>query len=209
MTQPTYAAPSVPTPDPPPRSGLVYLREQVANYFNQNGIAATVAPVGLKYRSFQINQTFPGGANRIVFIPGEFDGENLLKSRPFGTLNRQIRQSAEVINPRELLCWERAVTLSIWSPPVTGSREDEEGALAIAENLLEQVVRAVQYVPDPSNPNASISASILWGDVLYKSPPVESAFGVELLVSLIQLVPLFDTTLDVVYPSAVVSRIGA
>jgi hypothetical protein len=209
---PSHASPVYPKVQTPEsnRSGLLYLRDQVAAYFQDQNIPAQVAAVGLKYRSFALNQS-TGGGNRIVFIPGEFDGESQLKSRPYGTLSRNLRNSASVVNPRELLNWERPFTISVWAAPVPGLADSESYSIGIVEDLLEQVIRAIQACPDPGDPSggSSIAASIVWGGVIIKSPPTEQAFGTELLVSAIQNCPFFGPTLDFVIPTAKVTRNGA
>lgn len=196
------AAPVFPPFSTDPKSGIIYLRDAVAKFFSDNSIPATVPPVGLKYRSFTLNQTVPGNANRVVFIPGEFDGTLPLQVRPYGTLSRETRNATSVRNPRELVAWDRPITLSIWSAPIPGRPEDEGSAIAIAEDLLEQTVRAVTYT---SINGVSLNASIVWGDVNIVSPPNENSFGIELLVSLIQKGPLFDITLEVVQAEPVIT----
>jgi hypothetical protein len=193
------AAPVFPILRDVPRSGLVYLRDRVADYFGCNAIPATVAPVGLKYRFFVLNAS-PGGANRIVFIPGEFDGEGTPKSRKYGSINRETRNSASVVNPPEIANWDRPFTVSVWGAPAPGKVEDEQAAIAIVEDLLEEVVRAVQE---------GVASAVTWGEVLIKSPPQENGFGVELLASAILHGPFYGRTLDVVQAQPAISRTGA
>lgn len=211
MSQPAYAAPVYPTENAGPRSGLLYLRDAVADYFADNVIAATVAPVGLKYRSFTLNQSQPANANRVCFIPGVFDGENLLRNRDYGTLSRDTDNSASVVNPREIVAWDRPFTLSVWSAPALGQSDNEGLSVALAEDLLEQVLRAITHAPDPSveNEGGSIAASVIWGAMLLKAPPNESAFGAEILVQATQRAPFLDVTLDVAQATAVIPRTGA
>ncbi len=191
------AAPVYPTPDMlgAPRSGILRLRNDVAAYFEANDVNASVPPVGLKYRSFVLNQG-PGNANRVVFIPGEFDGSLAPKPRRYGSLSRGTRNHASAINPRELLSWERPITISVWSAPVPGAPREEGSTIGVAEDLLEQVVRAVQ---------ASGAADITWGNVVISAPPVENGFGVEFLVSVTQRGPLFEATLDYAQPVVTVT----
>jgi hypothetical protein len=169
------------------RSGLLYLRDSVAEYFTAFGVPAVVAPVGLHYRSFQLNVNAPGGGNRVVFIPGVFDGDAKPKPRKYGALSRTTRNAGAVVNPRELASWERPFTLSVWAAPQPGSASSEydEGL----EDLLEQTVRGLQ---------SAGAASIRFGEVLINSPPVEGAFGAELLVQAMQVGPLFDVSYDYV-----------
>lgn len=206
----TTAAPAMPTTDPrAPRSGLVYLRDCVDAYFKAAGVAATVAPVGLKYRFFTLNQS-PANANRVVFIPGEFDGTPDLRPRKYGTLSRGTDNSASVQNPRELLHWDRSFTISVWAAPAPGHGEDEQESIARAEDLLEQVIRALANVPDPDpSETGTVGASFHLGDVTIQSPPNDKSFGAELLVGGVLDSPFFDVTLDVVTPGLVLPRPGA
>lgn len=182
-------APVYPPYSTGPRSGLTFLRDAVATYFQEYDVPAVVAKIGLKYRSFGINQNPMGGANRVVFIPGEFGGGTTVSARKYGTLTRGNRNHASVVNPRELLSWDRPFTLSVWAAPPKGEASDEGATITAAEDLLEQVVRAV---------NSAGMADITWGAVTINSPPSDNGFGVELLVSATQRGPLFDLTLDTV-----------
>src|SRR5262245_38441794 len=106
MTPPSHAAPIIAPRTDGPRSGILVLRNACAQYFEENDGPATVALVGLKYRSFQLNVQAPRGANRVVFIPGEFDGTpEPKKPRKYGRLSRMNRNAGSVYNPRELLAW--------------------------------------------------------------------------------------------------------
>ncbi len=192
---PNHAAPVYPHDSDigTPRSGLLQLRNAVAAYFESYAVPVEVPPVGLRYRSFNLNQSFPANANRVVFIPGKFDGNETPRARDYGVLSRESMNHAQVINPRELVAWERPFTISCWSAPVPGQKTDEGATLNLAEDLLEQVVRAV---------HESGLADITWGNVVINSPNVENGFGVELLVSASQLGPIFGVTLDYVQPTA-------
>jgi hypothetical protein len=183
-----------------PRSGLVYLRDQVADYFVCNAVPASVAAVGLKYREFKLNQSMPANANRVVFIHGEFDGTPQTKPRKYGSISRATDNSASVGNPREVAHWDRPFTVSVWAPPRPGAREDEQASFTMVEDLLEEVVRAVQ---------ATAAAAVQWGDVTIGTVTADSSFGVELLAAAVMLSPLFDRTLEVVQATASISRIGA
>ena len=178
-----------------PRSGVRLLRDRVEDYFKANSVPAVVAPVGFKYRTFNLNQA-PGGANRVVFIPGEFDGDSTkLKPRKYGTLNRMGRNvgAGGGFHPRELFSWDRPITVSVWSAPAPGQNHDEGLNLEHAEDLLEQVARAC----------AVFGGLLRFGEVTVNSPPQENAFGAELLVRLTQVGPLYDVSYDVVQPKLV------
>jgi hypothetical protein len=183
----THEAPPYPPPTDFPKSGLQYLRDRVAEYFESYAVPAVVADIGLKYRSFNLNVSAPNGANRVVFIPGKFDGSNALRPREYGELGRDTYNHASVENPREIVSWERPFTISCWSSPEPGKASDEGATIAKAEDLLEQVVRAV---------HEACGADIMWGSVIINSPPSENSFGVELLVFATQKGPLFDKTLE-------------
>jgi hypothetical protein len=197
------------------RSGLVYLRDTVATYFQLNEIAATVAKVGKKYRFVKLNADRDTSANRLVFIPGEFDGEDKPKPRAYGSLSRATDNSASVVNPPEIMHWDRTFTLSIWAPPKLGDTSDEESAHEIIENLFEQVLRATQTLADPTlDPDLAgvpspIPASIRWGDITIMDPPGEKTFGIEWLVQGVMLSPFFGQAMATVFPTAVVPRTGA
>lgn len=179
-----------------PRSGLLQLRNAVAVYFEEYDVGAAVAPVGLKYRSFTLNQSAPANANRVVFIPGVFDGNEKPKPRDYGVLSRRVRNSSSVQNPRELLTWDRPITISCWSAPEAGNSKDEGATLNLAEDLVEQVVRAVQV---------HSHADIEWGAVTINMPSTENNFGVELLLAITQRGPLYGVTLDYAQPRAVLT----
>lgn len=190
----THNAPSYADPEriDTPRSGLLRLRNGVAAYFDQNQVPAIVANVGLKYRAFILNQNLQTNAGRVVFIPGDFDGDASPRPRRFGSITRHNNNAGSVYNPRELACWDRTFTISVWSPPVLG-HDQQDQTMEQSEAILEQTVRAVQ---------ASAQATVFWGDVVCLEGSPESLFGVELLVHAIQRLPIFDATLDVVTPSA-------
>lgn len=190
------AAPVYPLANGPPRSGIVYLRNMVEGYFNDFNVPAVVTPVGLKYRSFTLNQSNPANANRVVFIPGVFEGDVKAK-RSYGEISRETRNSSYVNNPREIASWDRPITISLWSAPVPGHRDSEQESIALVENLLEQTVRALQ---------AAGKGSIHFGAVTIPVPS-EGVFGEELLLHIVQVGPLLDVTLDVVQASPAVPEV--
>ena len=206
------AAPVTPNSPTTPQStsGLQFLRDQVALYFKEEEIPAIVAKVGLKYRSFQINVSSPGGANRVVFIPGVFDGTNSPKARPYGELSRKTRNASAVNNPRELAQWERPCTISVWAAPSPSDLQDEEKSLVLVEDLLEKVVRGLYssalVIPEDTEMSFSVAGAFSLGAVTVNAPPTESGYGVELLVSLMLRGPFFDKTLDVVFPTPIQSH---
>lgn len=187
-------------PDRGPKSGILIMRNGVADYFAAKNVPATVGLVGLKYRSFVSNQG-PRGANRVVFIPGEFDGNPQPKVRKYGAISRQGRNSGSAFNPPEIASWERPVTISVWAGPLPGQSADEGQNLEQAENLLELVIRALNSVANPEG--KSIAASLHFGEVQINAPPVDNAFGAELLFSLVQIAPFYGEAYEYVQPNIV------
>lgn len=179
------------------RSGIVAIRERLIHYFEQNRVPAEVPPVGLKYRSFTLNQNPISGAGRVCLIPGVFDGQPNLTPRRYGVLTREIL-ATHVSNPRELLAWKRPITISVWGAPIAGQEENEGASIENAETLLEQVVRALA--------TGSFEASLEWSDVTLVAPPTESSFGAELLVTITQTAPFLDKGFEIAYPNLSVKR---
>lgn len=79
----TTSAP-IPFDVPARKSGLLFMRDEVARFFQEQNIPAVVVPVGVKYRSFTSNQSEPRGAGRVCFIPGTFDPDSPQKRRDYG-----------------------------------------------------------------------------------------------------------------------------
>jgi hypothetical protein len=186
MTTPSL----IPFKQPARKSGLLFLRDEVARFFEEQAIPATVGLVGAKYRSFTANQSEPRGAGRVVFIPGAFDPDNPNKRRDYGRFTGP-RQHESVWNPRELWCWEKIVTISIWSAPVLGESYDEQKSTGIVEDLLEVTMQAIRftqgadYVPD----------------TLTIAPLSDGGYGVELLTAGLIKGPIFDVTYPTAAPS--------
>lgn len=189
------------------RSGLLFLRDSVAQYFESLGITAAVKPVGLKYRSFNDR---PG---RVVFIPGQFDGSNDLRPRPYGELSRQVKshsqfqgdgfwdgssdpnfdplnpvpvtQPVDSINPRELFQWDKAITISVWAASTSRERQDDQSQYDNTEDLFELVLQGCQQ---------AIGADFVPRQLFRVSPPEESSYGEEILLWARTRGPLFDAT---------------
>jgi hypothetical protein len=188
------AAPPYPIKQEPTRSAITYIRDSVAAYLD--GIAV-VAKVGLKYRSFTLNQDPLVGANRVVFIPGVFEGDTEVKVRDFGGISRATQNTSSVVNPAEIGMWEKPLTISIWAAQPVGTAGDEGAAQDAAEDLLEQVFRALVSVRDPST-GQSIAASLIFGPIRLQSPPSDNGFGCEILWQVNVLCPLFGPSHEVV-----------
>jgi hypothetical protein len=205
------AAPNAPIPGKAPRSGLIYLRNEVERQFGENDVGAIVTPVGLRYRTEQNNQASPGRGGRVCFIPGKFDGSLALKPREYGSISRFQQGSASAFNPRELVEWEREATVSVWGRPPLDSQSDEEAAHEAAEDLLELTIRAMSNArlinpTDGTYSSFGIGAAITWGGVTLISPPGEIFAGIELLVGFTLKGPFFDATLDLAFPTLVMSK---
>jgi hypothetical protein len=191
------------------RSGLTALVEGVREFFEAQAVPAT-AWLGIRRRFQQITEG-PRGGSRVVFILGDYDGGAEGKPLKCGTLESP-RNNREEYNPRALVRWPKAVTISIWGVD-PDQVEDEEAQIEATEALFEATVQAVHNatvivdtttVP-PTRVNVGL-ADVVWGDVFVVAPPWEGAFGRELLVHLELRGPLFDLDFDVAFPSPRVNR---
>lgn len=187
-----------------PRSGLIALADGVRRYFEANGVAAVVA-VGLKQRFFQINQG-PGGASRIVFIPGDFDGTEGSRPLDEGEIGDPMGHTST--NPRELAQWSRVCTVAVWGVDTT-KLEDEALQIEATEDLLERTVEAihnctgeVRDVDDLGRPITAVlghlGADVTWGKISGVYPPLENGFGRELLLRFTLSGPLYDQPIAMV-----------
>lgn len=180
------------------KSGLLYLSQQVRAYFQAHDVPAVVAKVGLTYRTFELNQA-PGGGSRVVFIPGEFNGEDDPKTAPFGELNEPLNHSS-VVNPRELWEWKKHFTISIWGAPEITAPSDEELQYERTEDLFEWTMRGIQNA-------LGGQADMPPGAKVYiRRPPGESGFGTEFLVVTGHDGPLYDVTMPVAFPGPAISK---
>jgi len=213
------------------RSGLLALRDGMAANFEAWGVMATVGVVSFKERWRQDNQG-PGGANRVLLMPGAHDGSETPKSVDGGELTKPRHTHAQV---RELAGWNKLVTMSVWAVDASSetAKADAASQIEAVEDLLELAVRAAHNAvilgpaapPEPLAQGTAIAnggqamqtlvppaplavglADIVWGKVRWIQPPVEWAFGLELLVQLVHRGPLFDVFEDHAFPSPVVHR---
>ncbi len=184
---------SAPTFQPPlARSALVALKRAIAADFKAHSVDAAVY-LGLKYRN-------TWDTSRVVLIDGEFSGEGAPKALAAGQLLAPGQKAS--FNPRELAAWPRPVTLSIRG--VDKSAVDDEDAQTEAqEALVEATIQAVWNAVDPKSGRAVGQANIEdWGPMLWVQPPVQQAFGKELLVGIVLRCVFFDRAQQVVVPSA-------
>jgi hypothetical protein len=185
--------------------GLIALANSVRAYFAANNIPAEVPKVGLKSRSLWAR-------SRVVFVPGEFDGNLDAKPLREGRLTAPDHTKSD--NPRELVTWERVATVCVLGVDPT-RRDDEEAQIQAATRLLELTLQAMwnATTPIPSAPAGSREfgwtgqASLLFdnGTVTGCYPPVEMGFGRELLLTFTQRGPLFDAPIPTVTPTKILN----
>lgn len=192
------------------RSGLIALSDGVRAQFAQQGVQAVVTPVGWKYRSFQANQG-PGGAQRVSFIPGKIDPTSPAPPKVIdgGTFDAARFGNAGAglggANPRRLITWRRLCSISVWAVDLTDVGNDEIQFAAV-ENLWESTYAAMHNAVDPvSGINVGL-ADIELGQCTITRPPVEQAFGLEIVVYFEHKGPLFDNVIPQVFPAPAVLR---
>jgi hypothetical protein len=193
---------------PEMRSGLIALSDGVRAQFDTLGVPAVVTPVGWKYRSFVVNQG-PGGAARVSFMPGKIDPSSPAppKVADAGTFEQPTftsnggRFNGLNANPRRLIDWRRIVSLSVWAVDTTDTSNDELQFAAL-ENLVEATYAAMHNAVDPvTGVNVGL-ADINITQAVYTRPPVEGAFGMELVAYFEHLGPLYDNPIGIVIPTA-------
>jgi hypothetical protein len=188
-------------------SGIMALRRGLAAYFAATDVAATVH-VGWLPRGRQDNQG-PGGANRVVLVPGEFDPTSgAPKVLRAGRIDREGQQNHVNLDPRyRAVGWAHdVVTVSCWG--VDPERpNDEERQIEATLALREVTVAGLHNAVDPLTGTPVGFANIEeWGEAGWTLPPVERAFGREYTFGLVLLVPLFDAPVGLAYPQPAVAR---
>lgn len=185
------------------RSSLIALSDAVRAYFVATNVAANVPACGWKERGKQINQG-PGGASRVIFMPGKYTGEpgppKVLEGGRIGRAQRKTN-----LNPRELVSWDRVSTVSVWGVDAMRS-DDEEAQIEATETLFECTVRAMHNSVDLVTGVPLGAGAIEWGDVFLVAPPTERGFGREMLVTFVHKAVFFDDEIDTAFPSAAVAR---
>jgi hypothetical protein len=189
------------------RSGLLALKRGVAEYFEAQSVSASVR-VGWTARNRQDNAG-PGGANRVVFIPGEFDPTSgAPKVLRAGKIDRDGEQNFVDLDPRlrVLAWWHEAVTCSVWAVD-SDHPQDEELQIEATETLLEQTIQGIHNAVDPdTGTNVGFANIEDFGEPFWVLPPGEMAFGRELVFGFVLYVPLFDAPTGIAYPSPAVGR---
>ena len=182
---------------PVPQSSLTLLFRAVQAWFTAYQVDAAVY-LGLKYRDLQDQP-------RVILIDGEFDGT--LDPRPRSAGRFRAPWQKKSVDPRELVGWERPVTLSVRA--VDKTAPDSEIAQVVAtETLLEFAVQAVQNAVSTDPVTGMVygvgQASVDWGEskLTWVDPGTgtQQTWGKELLVTFIYKCPLFDQALGVAFP---------
>lgn len=182
------------------RSGLIDLAQRVKTYLTAHGVDAEVH-VGWKARERILTQG-PGGANRIVFVPGDDSGAGgriVPTQQPGARSIGGTNQYDATATVRALRDWQRIVVVSVWGrdPLATGDEEERDIAhLETTETLIEWMLRAV---------HACGLANLETGDVRWTIPG-ERAYGIEARVGLTFRHPLFDVPQDVVRPMKAIAK---
>jgi hypothetical protein len=181
----------------------------VRAYFDANGIAAKVS-AGWTARYRQDNQG-PGGASRVVFVPGDFDpGGGPPKVLDGGEIDRDGAMNQIGLNPSlRTLAWHHAVyTACVWGVHPE-KPQDEEAQLWATKALLHRTVRAMHLAVDPETGQGAGFGNIeSWGKLRYTLPPGEMGYGREAVFRFVLLEPLFDQEIEQAFPDAVVTRGG-
>lgn len=201
MTQP---APSILTGLSPIRSGLIALSDGVRAYFAANSVPAVVTPVGWRYRTFQINQG-PGGGSRVCLIPGRIDPTapappKVVDAGDFAGASMSANRSSPT-GPRPLVTWRKVISLSVWGVDTSDTSNDEL-QLAATENLFEWAYRALHSAVDPVTGQSVGLQQLALQDAQWVLPPVERAFGRELVAWFVLSGPLYDVIPSIGYPAA-------
>ena len=182
----------------------------VAAYFVAAGITATV-DLGWTKRYRQDNQG-PGGANRVIFIPGEFDASpgapRVLK---YGAIDLNGAQNQVSLAPRlRTIAWLHApYTCSVWGYDASDPTNERKQIVA-TKNLLRLTMQAMQNGRDPVSGQATGGANVeAWGIAGWTLPPGEMGFGRELTFEFVLIEPQYDAGVDLAYPSPAVARLPA
>ena len=222
MTQPAPAAGQSPTtilasagPGVSIRSGLIALADGMRAYFAKFNVPAVVTPVGWRYRTFQMNQG-PGGGSRVCLIPGKIDPSqpgvpSVLDAGTFAqprlaTPGPRLGGALSLGgNPRPLASFHKIVSLSIWAVDPTDTSNDELQFAAL-EGLLDWTYQAMHNAVDPVTKKNVGLGDIDLTDAVWTTPPVERAFGRELVAYFLHHGPILDQAVGITTPQPSVER---
>ena len=198
-------------------AGLLALTAGLAAYFDAQGIKVVVG-FGWKARTELLNQG-PGGANRVIVMagrvpadvgtPGSIDAGQITQPRFPTPLNNVPRGQ-----PRPLRQMKHLVSVSIWGVAAQGytgglGLGDEADQYAATLDLLESTIQGLQnavWVDPTGKPHPVGLADLRFEQATWVRPPVEMAFGRELLVFLTHNGPLFDVLPGTATPAPAVGR---
>lgn len=210
MTQPAPASP------PRVRSGIIALSDGVRAFFAANAIPAVVTPVGWRYRGFQMNESAPGGGSRVCFIPGKIDptapaspkvlDAGIITQPTLTTPGPRLGGvQSGVGNPRPLAAFHKILSISIWGVDTSDTSNDEL-QLAATEQLLDWTYAAMHNAVDPVTGKIVGMLDIELTDAQWVVPPVDRAFGRELVLFAIAHGPIFDLPIGYTTPQAAIER---
>lgn len=185
--------------------GLLALVDGVQDFLTAQSWDVRVT-FGWKERVKILNQG-PGGASRVVFMPGRMPPEGTAVPRPVdaGAFTKpRIKED----NPRPLVWWHKVVTVSIWGVDTT-RLNDERAQYAAAVDLVEATTqaihRAVYTTPDGVEHNVGL-ADVIWESAQWIQPPTENAFGREFFAYFTHNGPLYDIPVGTATPKPSVVR---
>jgi hypothetical protein len=166
-----------------PQSAVCALYEAVKADFAARAIGAQVF-FGLKYRDLW-------DTSRVVLIDGDFNGSNVPSTLDAGTFGAPWQASST--NPRELIGWERPLTLSIRG--VDPSNPDSivtqtQATEALIEATVQSMHNAFYTYTDPNLGVVTYPLGqnqLRWGKAKWVNPgsSTQQTWGMEFLVSLI------------------------
>jgi len=188
-----YAPPGL--QGPTSKSALTQLYLAIKAWFVANtpsGGKPVQVFLGLKYRD-------TWQANRVVIIDGEFDGTNAPRVRGAGAFRAPWQKAS--YNPRELIAWERALTISVWSADLSSSSnaDSEQAQIEAAETLIEQTLQAMQCAVAINASGEGVglgqanfdwnASRCFWVD---PGSATQQTYGREFLFTVVYKCPLFD-----------------
>jgi hypothetical protein len=176
------------------KAALPALVRAVRAAFVTRGITATVA-FGARAANYQLNQG-PGGANRVVFIPGS--GELVPVRLPGLREIRDPEDGGRVVATVQPIAdhLERA-TVRVWAlDPL--AREDEERQAEAVVTLAEATMSAIHDAP-------GAFASLAFGATDW-STPAERTYGREFTFQITLRSPIYPAPRALAFPAAAVGR---
>lgn len=184
---------------------IVALYSAVKDFFAAQSWNASIA-FGRKARDLIINQG-PGGANRVVFIPGALDPNQTAPSSVDAGEFTEPRGPGGT-NPRRLYWWHQPATLSIWAVDTSDLTDDAKQHAALV-TLIEQTMIAIRravYTDVNGNKLNVGLADVRPQNAQYRAPPVNLRFGDEFFCHLDLNGPILDLTIDTTTPQPAINR---